>query len=239
MDWIETEDGSRTLMHEGYNETYHSKCGAWSESQSVFLRPFLERSPLSKNKNWRVLDVGFGLGYNWLSYVNSFLHRCTPLFDNPADNGDLSGNDLISLVSLELEEPILEVNLNPELLGSFPAHQDAFDLLREFKKNKECQSKNVQARMIMGHAKEGLRKLVQDGFVFDVILQDPFSPQKNPECWDQEFFDLVAKCCQKDTMLLTYSVARVVCENLQKAGFSTEKTPGFGTKREQLIAKYA
>jgi len=241
--WIKTKDGSYTLEKEDIQETYHSKSGAWSECQSVFLQPFLDYSPLAKNKTWRVLDVGFGLGLNWLCYVNFYLHRCTPAMkDEVSESIQEQGNEIskyhMEIISIENDPKLLELSMQPSQLGDYPVYKQSFELLDTLKQKKQVQSEFISAKIFMRDAKETLRKLSQEKQKFDIVLQDPFSPKKNPECWDREYFELLAKCCKVGTVLLTYSVAGDVRQNMEHVGFFVRKIPGFGGKREQLIAEF-
>ncbi|NMD00931.1 MAG: hypothetical protein GYA62_14600 [Bacteroidales bacterium] len=59
-----TEDGSLTIYDTLFNETFHSKYGARSESEYVFieqgLKKFLDVSEIN------ILEIGFGTGMNTL-----------------------------------------------------------------------------------------------------------------------------------------------------------------------------
>ena len=122
--WIKTKDGSYTLEKKEIKETYHSESGAWSECQNVFLQPFLDYSPLAKNKKWRVLDVGFGLGLNWLCYVNFFLHRCTPVLSEDLSESEKKNIPTdeyqMEIFSIEIDSTLLDLPLTPERLGDYP-----------------------------------------------------------------------------------------------------------------------
>ena len=132
----------------------------------------------------------------------------------------------------------MDLPLTPERLGDYPVYSQSFDLLNLLKEKKTFQTDVISAQLQLGDAKSILHDLIQKEQKFDVILQDPFSPKKNPECWDLAYFELLSKCCHKETMLMTYSVASDVRRNMEKVGFDVRKLPGFGGKREQLIAEF-
>lgn len=241
--WIRTKDGSYTLWHEAIDELYHSRSGAWSACQNVFLRPFIDYSALSRGKKWAVLDLGFGIGMNWLCYVDFFLHRCTPtLFygDEEMDKKirDLERQKHIEIISIEIDAKLLTVSMTPRRLGHYPIYNKAFELLKRLKKDKFVEAEHITARLLVGDAVNSLQTLAKEGWKFDIVLQDPFSPRKNPECWTPEYFRLVAACCKTGTMLLTYSVATEICRILKEAGFVVRKIQGFGDKKEQLVAVF-
>lgn len=57
---IITADGSPTLYHPEYHQHFHSVAGAKTEAIIKFVQP----SKIAELKNPRLLDIGFGLGYN-------------------------------------------------------------------------------------------------------------------------------------------------------------------------------
>jgi tRNA U34 5-methylaminomethyl-2-thiouridine-forming methyltransferase MnmC len=59
-----TEDGSHTIYSEQFDEIYHSRHGAITESEHVFIRSGL--SAIEKSEESSVFEVGFGTGLNAL-----------------------------------------------------------------------------------------------------------------------------------------------------------------------------
>lgn len=60
--FVKTGDGSVGLFDNGVNDIYHSSLGAYKEAIEKFVLPAqLERF---KNKNCKVLDICYGIGYN-------------------------------------------------------------------------------------------------------------------------------------------------------------------------------
>ncbi len=57
---VVTGDGSPTLYHPGYRQHFHTVAGARTEAEEKFAVP----SGIAGLKNPRLLDIGFGLGYN-------------------------------------------------------------------------------------------------------------------------------------------------------------------------------
>jgi len=69
---------------------------------------------------------------------------------------------------------------------------------------------------------------------FDVIFFDAFSPEKQPEMWTQERFELIYKHCNHGAILTTYCAKGVVRRSMQVAGFIVERLAGPPGKREIL-----
>ena len=67
---------------------------------------------------------------------------------------------------------------------------------------------------------------------------DGFSPAKNPEMWSRDIMQLVANRSAPGARLATFTVAGFVREGLSAAGFTPQKMPGFGRKRNRLEATY-
>ena len=70
--------------------------------------------------------------------------------------------------------------------------------------------------------------------VVDTWFLDGFAPSKNAEMWSQEVFQTMAKYSALDAHYATFSAARMVRDNLGAAGFTTERIPGYGKKRNML-----
>jgi tRNA U34 5-methylaminomethyl-2-thiouridine-forming methyltransferase MnmC len=70
--------------------------------------------------------------------------------------------------------------------------------------------------------------------VFDAWYLDGFAPKRNPDMWSQELMQLVFGKTIEGGTFATYAAAGFVRRNLQGAGFTVERAPGFGSKREML-----
>lgn len=71
----------------------------------------------------------------------------------------------------------------------------------------------------------------------DAWFLDGFAPATNPGMWRQEVLDLVAARSAPGARAATFTVAGVVRRGLETAGFTPEKRPGHGRKRERLEAR--
>lgn len=233
---IRTDDGSLTIRHSGIDEEYHSKQGALSESQILYL----ERSgfmALLKGEELapelpvlRVLDVGLGLGYNALSTISAWL-------SNPVRTN-------LRLTSLEI---------NPDLVAALASRQgpwmedwselwlkvagalvevDARHWRADISHPIDC-NLSCTWHITIGDASEHIVFADQS---FDYIWQDPFSPKKNPEMWSESWFKSLLTYSHGSTRLMTYSVARSVRDNLEESGWAWEKINATGSKKHWLTA---
>ncbi|MDP6908765.1 MAG: hypothetical protein QF371_04625, partial [Flavobacteriales bacterium] len=62
-----TDDGTQTLLNSRLDSTYHSRHGAWTETQHVFIKSGLEMVLSQKCNEIVVLEMGFGTGLNALA----------------------------------------------------------------------------------------------------------------------------------------------------------------------------
>ena len=72
----------------------------------------------------------------------------------------------------------------------------------------------------------------------DAWFLDGFSPSLNPQMWTDEVLGLIAARSAPGARAATFTVAGQVRRGLAQAGFTVEKRPGFGQKRERLEARW-
>ncbi len=80
--------------------------------------------------------------------------------------------------------------------------------------------------------------LQEADFAADAWFLDGFAPSRNPAMWSEAVFRHVARLSAPGALAATFTVAGAVRRGLQGAGFTVEKKPGFGRKRERLEAVY-
>ena len=207
-----TEDGSNTLYVPEIDECYHSSHGAIQESRHIFIEAGLKQCEKSEIN---VLEVGFGTG------LNAFLTMI---------QAERSGKQIqyVSLEKYPVEtEKALQLNYPEELLSE---KRSCFELMHLSDWNKK-----VQLTPFFSLEK------VETDFTqytpvdkFDIVCFDAFSPEKQPEMWTQERFELIYKHCNHGAMLTTYCAKGVVRRSMQAAGFTVERLAGPPGKREIL-----
>ena len=60
---------------------------------------------------------------------------------------------------------------------------------------------------------------------------------KNPNLWSNELFQAIYRNTAPSGRLATFTAAGQVRRGLEQAGFTIEKRPGFGKKREMITAQ--
>ncbi len=216
---ITTNDGSKTLLINELEETYHSKHGALQEAIHVFINNGLK---LINSYEINILELGFGTGLNVLvtfdeylkndknHLINYFGVEKYPIFLEEASElsySELFSNDFIKDLALKIHE--LDWEIPNELASDFyltKLKKDFFDL------------KNTELPLI------------------DLVYFDCFGARVQPDLWEMELLEIVAAKIKSGGLLTTYSSKGSVRRNLIELGFEVEKKQGPPGKREMMIA---
>jgi len=204
MKLIKTKDDSNTLYSDKYNETFHSISGALEEAEKKFIEPCKVKSGM------KILDIGFGLGYN--SGMAVFKAK------------------KIEIISLENDINVLEELQKIDVPSWF---KESYKIIKKAAKELEYKDNDVFIKILLGDARETIKKIEDK---FDAVFLDPFSPPKNPELWTVEFFKEIKKKMKENAVLSTYSCAGKVRRNLKEAGFEVKDGPIVGRRAPGTIA---
>lgn len=222
---ITTKDGSKTLFSTQYNQHYHNiDDGAKLESLTKHIIPSFT---YHKNKEeLNILDICFGLGYNTL-YTIMYIK-------------ENNLNKKVNIYSPELDKSLI-ASLNefdyPEELSCLK------ELIEALSKDSYYEDENIKIELFIGDARDYLKNL--NNIKFDIIYQDAFSSEVNMELWTKEYFDLLYKLSNEDTIMTTYAIATPVRLSMYKAGFfiyqikpvKRKQTLCF-LKKQEIIGKY-
>jgi len=72
----------------------------------------------------------------------------------------------------------------------------------------------------------------------DCWYLDGFAPARDPDMWREALFQSLAQLSKPGAQFATFTAAGNVRRGLQNVGFSIEKRPGFGRKRECLAGRW-
>ncbi len=212
---VETGDGSHSLYVPALDEQYHSRHGAYNESQHVFIEMGLQavdpvREPL------RILEIGFGTGLNALLTLAATERKI-----------EYIGVEAYPLAWEEAEK------LNyPELVGGENAEK-WFEWLHQSPWEVPVNASNRPF---------SLTKHQADFFEFelegpvDLVYFDAFAPNKQPELWTEAMFQRMADFMAPGAVLTTYCAKGAVRRAMQSVGLEVERLPGPPGKREMLRA---
>lgn len=196
-----TKDGSLSLYSLSYEEGFHDKDGALRESINKYLLP-AQLEQFSNAEKIVVLDVCMGLGYNTGCILEELLQS----------------NIKIEWHGLEIDEKPLNIGLKEKIFQEIwsPKVLHFFNSLN--KSGKWTEGFN-EGTIHWGDARHKIFE-IQDSLRFDLILLDPFSPQKCPELWSEEFIYLLAERLSKKGRLITYSTAASIRASFKRAGLN-------------------
>lgn len=216
---VTTQDGSKTLLINDLNESYHSKHGALQEAEHVFINNGLK---LINHYEINILELGFGTGLNVLVTIDEYLKKNKdykinyygvekyPIFFEEASDlsySELFSNDFIKDLSLKIHE--LDWETPNELLSDFyltKIKKDFFDL------------KTTDLPPI------------------DLVYFDCFGARVQPDLWEMELLEIVSSKMKSGGLLTTYASKGSFRRNLIELGFDVEKKQGPPGKREMMIA---
>ncbi len=216
---IKTQDGSKTLLINDLEETYHSKHGALQEAIHVFIKNGLN---LTNDYEINILELGFGTSLNVLVTFDEYLKNNKnrkinyfgiekyPIFFEEASElsySELFPNQIIKDLSLEIHktewEKLVELDVNFHLKK---IKDDFFNI------------KNMDLPPI------------------DLVYFDCFGARVQPDLWEKEIFEIVTSKMKTGGLLTTYSSKGSMRRALIELGFEVEKRQGPPGKREMLIA---
>ncbi len=206
---VRTADGSFTIWSTEFGESYHSiSAGALEESLKKFLIP--SHLLFKAKKKVKILEVGFGLGYN---FTVSAIHL------------------LKTFPNIEIHYLAFEKEINP-LIGKItlpdPYREFYEELKRQLLKGQTViKISSVRLEILLGDARKRVKALDEN---FDAIYHDAFSPRKNPELWTLEFFAELKRLLENDGWLTTYSIALPVRRALKELGFKIFNTEPVGRR---------
>lgn len=219
-------DGSGTPFSTAYADVYHSAAGAPAQARHVFLagNGLPERWRL--RRRFVIFETGFGIGLNFLSTWRAWREdpqACRNLHFVSVEKHPFRRDDLAPL----LERWPEFAPLARELLALWPPLQPGLHRLH-------LDGDRVHLTLGFGDAAILLPQLDSGA---EAVFLDGFAPDRNPDLWSEAVCHGIARQCAPDATVATWSVAGTVREHLRRAGFVTERRPGFGGKREMLAGR--
>lgn len=210
-----------------YGDIYHSADGGLRQARSVFLQGSDLPNAWQGTERFVILETGFGLGLNFLATWQAWREHpgcCARLHFISVEKHPLTKDTLARCHAAWPELAPLAAMLReqwPLLVAGY--HRLSFDEGR------------VQLTLIFDDADAALKQLDAKA---DAIYLDGFSPAKNPDIWSPALLAQLRHLSRPGARLATWCVAGKVRQALQEAGFSIERKPGFGHKKERLEAQF-
>lgn len=224
MKIIKTHDGSSTVYNEDFDECYHSLTdGAYTETLNKHILPPLIFTDLFYKPNLKVLDICFGLGYNSFATISHY-HNLSysgklEIFSPEKDTVIFD-----KLITFEYPKEIENINIK--------------EMIRDLKNTGQTAPfSNIKLEVFLGDGREYLSRFKPNSI--DIIYQDPFSPNKNQELWDEEYFGILFQITSEDAMITTYSTRDSIRNIAKKVGFFAYEYKSNLTRKSTLFTKKA
>ena len=214
-----TGDGSTTIFLPDFNEYYHSKYGAISESEHVFikngLRFWKQKNPNKKYCN--IFEVGFGTGLNaLLTFKESKFMPNINLTYSSVEPNPLKFSEIEKLnygVKLNDNDGIFSFIHRSEWNSPIQISKN-FTLI---KNNSFIQNFNIEINP-------------------DIIYFDPFCYRVQPEMWSKKIINPIIKSMGKYSVFVTFSSMNILFDLLKDLKMNVEKIPG--PKKKKMIRAF-
>jgi tRNA U34 5-methylaminomethyl-2-thiouridine-forming methyltransferase MnmC len=210
----QTSDGSLTLRDLETGSTYHSRHGARTESEHVFIDAGLRLKLQLNPTKLSVLEMGFGTGLNAFLTAQFIQGKHVDVAYEALEVFPLEEQLWSEVVKNESVNPILFRAIHQAKWGVSNILTPDFTLTKHLLKVQDFRTKTR----------------------FDLIYYDAFEPDVQPELWSKEIFEMLFDITATQGVLVTYCAKGQVRRNLQAAGFVVERIPGPPFKREMLRA---
>ena len=218
-------DENSIPISQQFADSYYSKSGGYEETYAVFLKACGLPDAWKGSDNFVIAELGFGTGLNFLctwEMWNATRPEPGTLHYVSFEQFPMQVED--STKALE-KWPLL-AKLSKQLLNKWPKRLNGHQRIW-FAEDRICLT------LVIGDAAETLG---QQDFKADAWYLDGFSPKNNPELWSEEVLKEVHRLSKPVVKIATYSVAKIVRDNLSAVGLDYKKCEGFGHKRERLEA---
>ncbi len=214
-----TDDGSSTIFLPQFNEYYHSKYGAVSESEHVFINNgfsfWKKKNPNKKFCN--ILEVGFGTGLNaFLTYKESKFNSNIKLTYSSVEAYPLKFSEIKKLnYGKNLNESVDTFNFIHYSDWNSPVQlSDNFTLI---KNNSTIQNFNLKIKP-------------------DIIYFDPFCYRVQPEMWSKKIINPIVNSMNKNSVFVTFSSMNILFDLLKNLKLDVQKIPGPNKKKKMIRA---
>jgi tRNA 5-methylaminomethyl-2-thiouridine biosynthesis bifunctional protein len=214
-----------------FDDIYFSPDDGPAETTHVFLNGNNLPAAWAGRDVFTVAELGFGTGLNFLMAASLFMKN----------NEAGQSLDYVAVEKSPLAAGAIEAGLRPfaarigdalfeEYIAALPPRMAGFHRV-------VMGGGRIRLTLVIGDVAEALPEMdVPRGI--DAWFLDGFAPAKNPAMWQPEIFAQMARLSAPGATFATFTVAGIVKRGLAAAGFTVEKRPGYGRKREMLAGRY-
>lgn len=224
-----TFDQYGRLLSTAYDDIYFQPEDSRAESDYVFLQQGDVRQRFSAESGRDdviIAELGFGTGLNFLLTWQAFKEISLPSKNLHFISFEKHPLRLEDLKKIHEYWPDLKP-LSDKLINSYPFLGNGIH---------HCHfiDERVSLTLVFGDVTDTL-PLIDFGAGVDVWYLDGFAPAKNPDMWAAPLWSALASATKSGGRITTFTAAGAVRRGLQEAGFTVEKSKGYGRKRDMLI----
>ena len=223
-----------------FDDLYFSAENGLEETRYVFLQGNKLESrwnALDDSDQFVIAETGFGSGLNLLAAADLWLNTAPK-----TAKLHFISTELFPMRKSDLERTLSHwpelADLTGKLIASYPALTPGF--------HRFSLTDNIHVTLIFDDVISALSELAPTlaselwgykNWDVDAWFLDGFAPSQNPNMWTEELFPLIQRLSADAATAATFTCAGVAKRGLKDWGFDIEKIPGFGRKREMLVAK--
>jgi tRNA 5-methylaminomethyl-2-thiouridine biosynthesis bifunctional protein len=206
-----------------FDDVYYSAENGLEETRFVFLQGVGAPEVWETSDHFVIGETGFGTGLNFLATWKAW-----------RDSGAKGRLTFISAEGFPLSEAALQDAhaTFPKLAPYAEALRQAWPPAAKGFHPRTFDNGKVRLLLLIGDAATSFERLQAR---VDAWFLDGFAPAKNPDMWSDALLDQVARLSVPGTRFATFTAAGFVRRALQDRGFTVQKTPGYGRKRERLV----
>ncbi len=208
----------------GVDDVYFSAADGLAEARAVFLAGCGLPDAWSERERFVVGELGFGSGLNVLALWE--------LWDRAKPAGARLHVVSVEGAPMSADEAKTAHAPWPELAERAAKLRAAWPPAVKGVHHRRL-AEDVSLTLALLPVDEALDQLE---LTADAWFLDGFAPAKNPDMWTPDVLARIGALTRPGGRVGTYTVAGAVRRGLQAAGFTVDKRPGFGSKRDRLEA---
>lgn len=219
-----TDDGAPRSGR--FDDVYFSREDGLAETRAVFLAGCDLPVAWRDRRGFTVAELGFGTGLNIAALLDLWRRERPP-------GGKLH---IFSVEGFPLSR-----EQAARALGNWPEIRDAVDALLAAwpaptpgLHRMDLPDFDATLDLAIGEVKDAIGDWSGQA---DAWFLDGFAPSTNPGMWSDDVLDLITARSAPGARVATFTVAGAVRRGLGERGFTVDKRPGHGRKRERLEAR--
>jgi tRNA 5-methylaminomethyl-2-thiouridine biosynthesis bifunctional protein len=221
-------DANGTPCSPEYGDVYHSNDSGPGQARHVFLGGNDLPGRWAGARVFTILETGFGFGLNFLATWAAW--RANPARPQQLHFVSVEKHPFARDALAALHETCAEfAPLAAALREAAPLPLPGWHRLH-------FEDGRVTLTLAYADVADVLPKL---RLAADAIFLDGFAPDRNPDMWTPAVMKALTRLVRPGATVATYTTARAVRDALAAAAFAPQLRPGFGRKRQMLVARYA